>query len=132
MSQPTPAVPAVRLDKWLQVARVFKARSTAQEACDRGRVRVNGTPAKPHRHLAIGDQIEVELADWTRILVVKELRDKPVAKADAATLYEDRSPPKPTPDPLARLMAKPLVRRDAGAGRPTKRERRQLERELDW
>src|SRR5215208_239757 len=80
----------VRLDKWLQVARVFKTRTQSTHACDLGRVRVNGQPAKPHRNLAVGDRVEVEIGDWTRILLVRELRDRPVPKAEAASLFEDQ------------------------------------------
>ena len=118
----------VRLDKWLQVARVFKTRTQATHACDLGRVRVNGMPAKPHRNLAVGDRVEVEIGDWTRILLVRELRDRPVAKAEAASLYEDQSPPRPVLDPFERLMRRPPVLREAGAGRPTKKDRREQER----
>jgi ribosome-associated heat shock protein Hsp15 len=118
----------VRLDKWLQVARVFKTRSQATHACTLGRVKVNGQPAKPHRHLALEDRVEVEQGDWTRVLVVKTLRDRPLPKADAASLYEDLSPPRPVLDPFARLLRRPPVRRDPGAGRPTKKERRELDR----
>jgi ribosome-associated heat shock protein Hsp15 len=118
----------VRLDKWLQVARVFKTRTQATHACDLGRVRVNGQPAKPHRNLAVGDRIEVEIGDWTRILLVRELRDRPVPKAEAAALYEDQSPPRPVLDPFERLMRRPPVLREAGTGRPTKKDRREQER----
>ncbi len=121
----------VRLDKWLQVARVFKTRSQATRACTLSRVRVNGQSAKPHKGLAVGDRIEVEQGDWTRILVVRELRDKPVAKALAAELYEDLSPPRPHLSELERLMRKPPERRERGTGRPTKKERRDLERWRD-
>lgn len=118
----------VRLDKWLQVARMFKTRSQATAACTAGRVRVGGQAAKPHRRVEIGDEIEVEKGDWTRILVVRVVRDKPVAKAEAAELYEDRSPPRPEPDPLQRLMRRTPAARDKGAGRPTKRDRREIDR----
>jgi ribosome-associated heat shock protein Hsp15 len=118
----------VRLDKWLQVARIFKSRSQATRACQLGRVRVNGHAAKPHRSLALGDRLEVQKGDWTRILVVLVLHDKQLPKAQAATLYEDHSPPPPPPDPLARLLRRPPVRREKGAGRPTKRHRRELDR----
>lgn len=121
----------VRLDKWLQVARLFKTRSKAQHACELGRVKVNGSQVKPHRHLAIGDKVEVEQGDWTRIVVVKELKDKPTPKAEAAELYEDQSPPRPAADPLQRLMRRPPALRDPGAGRPTKKDRREMERFLD-
>ncbi len=119
---------SVRLDKWLQVARVFKTRSQATHAVDLNRVRVNGQSAKPHRNLAPGDRVEVELGEWTRVLIVKELRDKPVSKEEARTLYEDQSPPRPESDPFQRLLRRPPVLRDAGTGRPTKKERRDMER----
>jgi ribosome-associated heat shock protein Hsp15 len=118
---------SVRLDKWLQVARMYKTRTKATHACDLGRVRVNGQTAKPHRQLAVGDRVELAQGDWDRVLVVQDLKDKPVPKAEAPKLYEDLSPPRPAPDPLARLMRRPLVTREAGAGRPTKKERRDME-----
>lgn len=117
----------VRLDKWLQVARVFKTRTKANRACSLSRVKVNGSTAKPHRSVSVGDRIEVEIGDWTRVLEVKGLKDKPVPKAEARTLYEDHSPPRPK-DPVERIMRRPPVVREKGAGRPTKKERRQLER----
>lgn len=119
---------SVRLDKWLQVARVFKTRTQATHAVDLNRVRVNGQPAKPHRNLVPGDRIEVEIGDWTRVLIVKELKDKPVPKAEAAALYEDRSPPRPAADPFQRLLRRAPVLRERGAGRPTKKERRDMEK----
>lgn len=128
---PNPSEIAVRLDKWLSVARVFKTRSQATRACTLGRVRVNAATAKPHRNLAVDDRIEVDLRDWTRILIVKELRDRPLPKAEAARLYEDLSPPRPVLDPLERLLRQKPARRERGAGRPTKRERRDLDRWRD-
>lgn len=119
---------SVRLDKWLQVARVFKTRSQATHAVDLNRVKVNGQHAKPHRNLNPGDKVEVEIGDWTRVLIVKELRDKPVSKEEARTLFEDQSPPRPESDPIQRLLRRPPVVRDKGAGRPTKKDRREMDR----
>ncbi len=118
----------VRLDKWLNVSRVFKTRSKATRACSLSRVKVNGVTAKAHRRLALDDRVEVEFRDWTRILVVKELRDKHLPKAEAPRLYEDLSPPRPVPDAFERLMRRRPVARAPGAGRPSKKERRELER----
>ncbi len=118
----------VRVDKWLQVARVFKTRSQATKACNLSRVRVNGQVVKPHRNLTVDDQVEIEIRDWTRILVVKELRDKPLPKAEAPRLFEDLSPPRPKPDPWARLLRRPASGREPGLGRPTKKERRDIDR----
>ena len=119
---------SVRLDKWLQVARVFKTRSQATKACSLGRVRRNGRTSKPHRTLALEDRIAVRFGEWTRVLVVKELRDRPLPKAEAGRVYEDLSPPRPERPPSDRVESVPAVRRERGAGRPTKRQRRQLER----
>lgn len=118
----------VRLDKWLQVARLFKTRSQATRACTLGRVKVGGETAKPHRRVAIGDRVEVEKGDWKRVLEVKVLRDKPVRKEEAAELYDDHSPPPPKLDPLERLMRATPARRERGAGRPTKKQRREIEK----
>ena len=119
---------AVRVDKWLQVARVFKTRSQATKACNLSRVRVNGQVVKPHRNLSLGDTVEIEIKDWTRVLVVQELRDKPLPKAEAARLFEDLSPPRPKPDPWLRLMRRTPAQRERGMGRPTKKERRDIDR----
>ncbi len=117
----------VRLDKWLHVARVYKTRTLATKACQHSRVRVNGATAKPHRALVVGDQIEAEITrDWTRVLVVVELADKTLAKAEVPRLFEDLSPPKPTADAFQRAQRRPPVQREAGSGRPTKKERREI------
>jgi ribosome-associated heat shock protein Hsp15 len=76
----------------------------------------------------VGDKVEVEIGDWTRILMVRELADKPLPKADAPRIFEDLSLPRPAPDSMARLMRRPPVQREAGAGRPTKRDRRDMQR----
>ncbi len=118
----------VRLDKWLQIARIFKTRSKATDACNRGRVLVNGCPVKPHRNPVVDDRIEIKHGDWSRIIIVKELRDKSVTKAMAATLFEDISPPRPKFDPIDRIMKQGTEFREKGKGRPTKRERRDIDR----
>ena len=119
---------SVRLDKWLQVARCFKTRSQATKACATSRVRVNGVVSKAHRNLKLEDKVEVEYRDWSRILVVKELRDKTLPKAEVPRIYEDLSPPKPKLDEMAKLMRRQPVIRERGTGRPSKKERRQLNR----
>ena len=118
----------VRLDKWLQVARAFKTRSQATKACSNGRVRVNDNLAKPHRLLAEGDRIEIDFKDWTRVLVVRILRDKTLPKALVPEIYEDLSPPRPKLDAIDRALLRGPERRERGLGRPTKRDRRRQER----
>lgn len=114
----------VRLDKWLQVARVFKTRSQATQACMSGRVKVNGAVSKPHRVIKPDDRVEIERDDWPRVLIIQEVRDKPISKAEARQLYTDVTPPRPPLDPLAELLRRPPVSRARGSGRPTKRDRR--------
>jgi ribosome-associated heat shock protein Hsp15 len=72
------------------------------------------------------DRIEVRFGDWTRILVVKGVRERPVAKALARELYEDLSPPHPRLDPIERILRRSPEYREKGQGRPTKKDRRQI------
>lgn len=119
---------SVRLDKWLQVARMFKTRTQATRACSASRVRVNGQIAKPHRPLAVGDRIEFAHGAWDRILEVVELRDKTLPKAEAARVYLDHSPPRPPVEERPRRGPSRTSGRESGLGRPTKKERRDLEK----
>ena len=108
---------------------MFRARSKAAAACTSGKVTVNGQQAKPHRRLAVGDRIEFKARDdWQRILVVRELSERPLPKAEAPRLYEDLSPPKPERPPRDAFVALPAAHRSRGAGRPTKRDRRRIDR----
>jgi len=115
---------SVRVDKWLWAARVFKSRSLATAACDGGRVDVNEQAAKPSKPLRPGDLMRVTLPQGRRrILKVVALDARRGPATVARTLYEDLTPPEP---PRARRAPPPY--RPPGAGRPTKRERRQIER----
>jgi ribosome-associated heat shock protein Hsp15 len=115
---------SLRVDKWLWAARVFKTRSLAGAACAGGKVDVNDEVAKPARRVRIGDLIAVTLPRGRRrILKVAGVDDQRGSAAVAKALFEDLTPPEP-PRPL---QARP-PRREPGAGRPTKRERRAIER----
>jgi ribosome-associated heat shock protein Hsp15 len=116
----------VRLDKWLQIARAFKTRTQATRACNLGRVTVNGAVAKPHRTTSLEDRVEIRFGEWTRVLIVKEIRRRSVPKALAAKMYLDLSPPRPKIDPIDRILRGRPEHREPGKGRPTKRERREI------
>jgi ribosome-associated heat shock protein Hsp15 len=119
---------SVRLDKWLWAARVFKTRGVAADACDGGKVDVNDQAAKPAKALRPGDVVRVSLPQGRRrILKVAALGERRGSATVARALFEDLTPPEP---PRSRLAAPP--RREPGAGRPTKRERRLLDRLQDW
>jgi len=115
---------SLRVDKWLWAARVFKTRSLAGAACDGGKVDINDEVAKPARRVRTGDLVVVTLPRGRRrILKVAGVDDQRGSAAVAKALFEDLTPPEP-PRPLQA----PPPRREAGAGRPTKRERRDIER----
>ena len=115
---------SLRVDRWLWAARVFKTRSLAGAACDGGKVDVNGEGAKPARRVRIGDLIAVTLPRGRRrILKVAGVEDRRGSAAVAKALFEDLTPPEPPRPPQA-----PPPRREPGSGRPTKRERRDIER----
>ena len=116
---------AVRVDSWLWSVRVFKTRSAATAACRAGHVRVNGERAKAAQPVKVGDEVRVRVSGFDRILEVRETLVKRVGAAVAAEAFVDNSPPLPTPEETALLP-----RRDRGAGRPTKRERRDIEKLL--
>ena len=121
----------MRLDKWLHVARIFKTRNRATQACAAGRVSVNGLTAKAHRTVNLEDRLEIHRGDWKQILIVKGLYPRSLPKAEARRLYQAQTPARPPLDPLARLFTRPFLTRPRGAGRPTKKERRQLEQLKD-
>lgn len=118
-------VHTVRVDSWLWAVRVYRTRSAATAGCRAGHVRVNGERAKAAQPVRAGDEVRVRIAGFDRVLVVRELLVKRVSATVAAQAYQDDSPPRPTP-----LEAGIGPRRDRGAGRPTKRERRDLDRLL--
>ncbi len=112
---------STRLDRWLWAVRLTKTRPDAAAACRGGHVRVNDRPAKPATPVQPGDKIRARVQDTTRILEVVRVIQKRVGAVDAATCFIDRTPP-PPPE-----SAVPVARRERGAGRPTKRERRILD-----
>jgi len=115
---------SVRLDKWLWAARVFKTRGLAADACDGGKVDVNAAAAKPAKTLRSGDLVRVTLPQGRhRVLKVVRLDDRRGSATVARALFDDLTPPEP---PRTRLAPPP--RREPGMGRPTKRERRDLDR----
>jgi ribosome-associated heat shock protein Hsp15 len=120
--QPSPD--SIRVDKWLWAARVFKTRSLASTACDGGKVDINAEAAKPARRVRAGDRIEVSLPRGRRrILKVVGVGDRRGSAEAARALFEDLTPPEP---PRSRQAPPPF--REPGAGRPTKRQRREIDR----
>ena len=118
----------LRLDKWLWFARVCKTRSLAQKLCAAGQVRHNGpVTRKPSASVRVGDVIEVDLGRQRRTFTVKALGTRRGSAVDAALLFDEA----PQPKPLSVLEAPAPVHRLKGAGRPTKKQRRALDKWRD-
>ena len=130
ISSPTRLDLPVRLDRWLWAARFYKTRSQAGDACRGGKVDVNGQAAKPHRLVRPGDLIEISYYENRRKARVIALSERRGPASEAQQLYEDLTPPRP---PKERAFARALApKRPAGAGRPTKKERRDIKRLRGW
>ena len=125
---PKDSVPRTRLDKWLWAARFFKHRSAATEAIDGGKVKLNGLATKPSREIKPGDRVDITIGEDTRTVMVCAIADKRGTATMAQTLYEE------TAESMeARERARELRKFAAtpGAdlhGRPTKRDRRRIDR----
>ena len=111
---------SVRLDAWLWSVRLYKTRSSATTACRAGHVRLNDQPVKASQAIRVGDVVKVRTPGWERVFEVTRLLTKRVGAPVARTCYVDHSPPKPS------ALSAPVPRREPGAGRPTKKERREL------
>lgn len=111
---------SARIDSWLWAIRAYKTRSAATTACRAGHVRLNGEKVKAAQAIRIGDELRIRISGFDRILIVRQLLVKRVGAPVAALAYEDRTPER---EPQAALGL-----RDRGAGRPTKRERRDIDR----
>ncbi|MEU9115371.1 RNA-binding S4 domain-containing protein [Streptomyces sp. NPDC048483] len=111
-----------RIDSWIWSVRLTKTRSQATAACRAGHVRVNGDRVKPAHAVRSGDEVRLRIAGRERIVVVSKLVRKRVGAPVAAEYFIDNSPP---PPPREEVPA--VATRDRGAGRPTKRERREIE-----
>ena len=114
---------SVRVDSWIWSVRLTKTRSLAAAACKAGHVRVNGDKVKPAHVLKAGDEVRVRDGGYERIVVVTRLVRKRVGPPVAAECLIDKSPPRPPREEVPVIAI-----RDRGAGRPTKRDRRELER----
>ena len=117
---------STRVDRWLWAVRLFKTRSAATDACRGGHVKVNDVRVKPAADVKVGDTLKVRAGDRDRVVVVTTFIASRVGAPVAATCFTDHSPPPPPRESWLQV-----AQRDRGAGRPSKRDRRQLERARD-
>ena len=117
----------VRLDKWLWATRVYKTRSDANEACRGSAVRLNGSIAKPSSKVRIGDTIIARTKALTRTLYIVGLTDKRVGAALLPNYFEDRTPDSEY-DTAREKRENARAVSYRGEGRPTKKDRRAIDR----
>lgn len=113
---------SVRIDAWLWAVRLYKTRSAATSACRAGHVRMNGVTVKPATNVTVGADLRVRQQGFDRLLEVTGLLSKRVGASVAAQCYVESTPPRP------RELVPQVPVRDRGAGRPTKKDRRDMER----
>ena len=120
----------VRMDKWLWAARLFKTRSLAADAIKGGKVKVDDSPIKPSREVKVGDVIQVQIEQLHKVVEVKTVVKNRVSAKQVPEVYNDLTP-KEEYERIEFMRAYKAEWRDRGAGRPTKKERRMIERLKD-
>ena len=121
------ALSSVRVDKWLWAARMFKTRSAASTACSAGHVKVDGESVKASKSIRPGVMISVLTPGGPRELEIVALGERRGPASVARTLYVDHTPPPPPKEERAGVP-----QRERGAGRPTKKQLRELRKLRGW
>jgi ribosome-associated heat shock protein Hsp15 len=117
----------MRLDKWLWAARFFKTRSLAQQALVGGRVQLNGERTKPAHEVKVGDRVEVRVSEWRWEVKVKALSERRGPAEEARKLYDETEASRAERSRLSDLRRWGAEPSAALKGRPTKRDRRQID-----
>lgn len=120
------ALSSARVDSWIWAVRLAKTRSAATAACRAGHVQVNGERVKASQAVKVGDEIRLRTSELERTVSVARLVVKRVGAIVAVTCFIDLTPPPPPKEERSLIAV-----RDRGAGRPTKRERRDLDKLRD-
>lgn len=117
----------VRIDKWLWAVRIFKTRNQAAAACKGGRVKIDGQAVKASREVKVGEEIKVSLTSFTRTIRVTAFLENRVGPRLVADYMEDLTPPEEYEKQKMKQELNTEYRK-RGEGRPTKKERRVIER----
>ena len=118
----------VRLDKWLWAARFFKTRALAAEAVEGGKIELNGARAKRSRPVAPGDELRIRLGPYEHHVVVRSLSNRRGPASEAAALYEESTASREARERLALQLRSVAPLFHADKGRPTKKDRRDINR----
>ena len=117
----------LRIDKWLWCARLFKTRTLAADACKGGKVKVNEVSMKPSHDVKVGEVISVQLGQLHKVVEVLSIPKSRVSPKDVVNIYVDRTPAEEY-ERIEFMHAYKAEYRDRGAGRPTKKDRRILDK----
>ncbi|TYP98552.1 heat shock protein Hsp15 [Sphingobacterium allocomposti] len=122
----------LRIDKYLWAIRIFKTRSLATEACKAGRVKLNGQNVKPSYVVKVGEVYAIQKGVERKVIKVTGLLERRVDAKTAVQFYEDQTPVEDT-YAFKSVFQAPVLKRDRGTGRPTKKDRREIdELKTDW
>jgi ribosome-associated heat shock protein Hsp15 len=121
-----PVKEKLRIDKYLWSIRLFKTRTLASDACKAGRVKLEGQNIKPSHEVKLGEVYQVSKGPDKKIVKVTGLLESRVDAKTAINYYEDITPVEQTPAFKSMFQA-PVLKRDRGTGRPTKRDRREID-----
>lgn len=116
----------IRIDKWLWAVRLFKTRSQATEACRKGHVSIEGLPVKPSRSVHVGEVVKVRKAPVERSFKILDLAGKRMSAKLTVDFVKDVTPPEEL-EILEMQKNMRWISRDRGTGRPTKKDRRELD-----
>ncbi|SHN13615.1 RNA-binding S4 domain-containing protein [Mucilaginibacter sp. OK098] len=121
-----PVKEKLRIDKYLWAIRMFKTRTLASDACKAGRVKWDGQNIKPAHEVKLGEVYQISKGPDKKIVKVTGLLENRVDAKTAINFYEDITPVEQTPAFKSMFQA-PVLKRDRGTGRPTKRDRREID-----
>jgi ribosome-associated heat shock protein Hsp15 len=116
----------LRIDKYLWAIRIFKTRTLATEACKAGRIKLDGQNIKPSHEVKVGEVYQVSKGLERKVLRVTGLLENRMDAKGVVNFFEDETPLEQTHQ-FKSMFHAPLLKRDRGTGRPTKRERREID-----
>jgi ribosome-associated heat shock protein Hsp15 len=119
------SVDKLRVDKWLWMVRLFKTRTVASDACNAGKVKINGVNCKPSREVKTGDELHVRIDQLQKTVQIIALPKTRIPAQYVPDFYIDKTPEEEYE--RIKQLATHVEYRDRGTGRPTKRDRRQLD-----
>lgn len=113
------------MDKWLWSVRLFKTRMKACDACNAGKVKIGGINCKPAREVKAGDEIQLRIGQTLKTVRVKAVPKSRISASMVLDYIEDLTPPEEYE--RVKYLRMQVEHRNAGAGRPTKKDRRQID-----